>query len=66
MRKEYDFSKGVRGKFYRTGAKLNIPVYLEPRVRAWLTGLARKKGKEVNVLVNQLLKKEQELIESGN
>ena len=30
MKKEYDFSKGERGKFYRPGAKLNVPVYLEP------------------------------------
>jgi hypothetical protein len=27
MRKEYDFSKGERGKFFRPDAKLNIPVY---------------------------------------
>jgi hypothetical protein len=30
MKKEYDFSKGERGKFYRQSAQLNIPVYLEP------------------------------------
>ena len=33
MKKEYDFSKGERGKFYRPGAKLNLPVYLEPDLR---------------------------------
>jgi hypothetical protein len=33
MKKEYDFSKGERGKFYRAGAKLNLPVYLEPDLR---------------------------------
>ena len=31
MKKEYDFSTGVRGKFYRQGAKLNLPVYLRIR-----------------------------------
>ena len=30
--KEYDFSNGDRGKFYRPGVELNIPVYLEPGV----------------------------------
>jgi hypothetical protein len=30
VRKEYDFSKGERGKFYRDEARLNLPVYLEP------------------------------------
>ncbi|MBZ5564864.1 MAG: hypothetical protein LAP13_20890 [Acidobacteriia bacterium] len=32
MKKEYDFSSGERGKFYRPDAELNIPVYLEPDV----------------------------------
>jgi hypothetical protein len=32
MKKEYDFSKGARGKFYRPDAELNIPVYLEPDI----------------------------------
>ncbi len=27
MKKEYDFSKGERGKFYRPGGALNIPAY---------------------------------------
>jgi|GEM_PF-1648132 len=33
MKKEYDFSKRERGKFYRFGVKLNLPVYLEPDLR---------------------------------
>jgi hypothetical protein len=33
MKKEYDFSKGERGKFFRPGVKLNLPVYLEPDLR---------------------------------
>ena len=33
MKKEYDFSKGERGKFFRPGARLNLPVYLEPDLR---------------------------------
>ena len=32
MKKEYDFSKGERGKFYRPETELNIPIYLEPDV----------------------------------
>jgi hypothetical protein len=32
MKKEYDFSKGERGRFFRPDAELNIPVYLEPDV----------------------------------
>lgn len=33
MKKEYVFSKGERGKFFRPGVKLNLPVYLEPDLR---------------------------------
>jgi hypothetical protein len=29
MKDEYDFSKGVHGKFFRKDAVLKIPVYLE-------------------------------------
>ena len=32
MKKRYDFSKGERGKFYRPGVELSIPIYLEPDV----------------------------------
>jgi hypothetical protein len=35
MKKEYDFSKGERGKFYRPGIQLNLPVYLEPDLREY-------------------------------
>lgn len=27
MKDEYDFSKGVRGRFYHLDARLNMPVY---------------------------------------
>jgi uroporphyrinogen decarboxylase len=33
MKKEYDFSKGGRGKFYRPNAKFNVPVYLDNKVQ---------------------------------
>ena len=29
MKSEYDFSKGERGRFYRHGAKLNLPALAE-------------------------------------
>ena len=29
MKKEYDFSNGVRGKFYREGVSLILPIYLD-------------------------------------
>ena len=64
MKKEYNFSKAERGRFYRPNAKLNLPVYLEPQVQAWLDKIAGRRGEDVGKLVNRLLKKEIELAEA--
>lgn len=64
MKEEYDFSKGVRGKFYRPNAILNLPVYLDNEVRIYLQECARSKGVEVGQLVNEMLKQDIKLIES--
>ena len=58
MRDEYDFSKGERGKFYKSDIRLNLPVYLDDDVRRVLQRQAKAKGMEVNELVNDLLKHE--------
>lgn len=63
MRREYDFSKGVRGKFYHKVVELRLPIYLDARLQRRLERLARKKGKDVGGMVNQLLKKDVELLE---
>ncbi len=63
MKREYDFSKGVRGKFFRKNSELRLPIYLDAKVQAQLERLARKNGKEVGEIVNQLVQKEMELIE---
>jgi cytidylate kinase len=63
MRGEYDFSKAVRGKFYRKGAELRRPIYLDPKLQSKLERIARRKGKDVTEMVNQLLRKDIEFIE---
>lgn len=63
MKREYDFSKGVRGKFYRKGAQLRLPIYLDAKLQKQIEELAEKNGKNVNDLVNQLVQREVELIE---
>lgn len=63
MPAEIDFSKGTRGKFFHPGAKLNLPVYLDDQVQARLAALADAKGVDFSVLVNDLLRKDIELIE---
>ena len=63
MKREYDFSKAERGKFYRKGAELRLPIYLDTKLQTQLERIAQKKGKELNEVVNQLVKKEMELLE---
>jgi hypothetical protein len=63
MRREYDFSKAVRGKFYRKGAELRLPIYLDPKLRSKLERIARRKGKGVSEIVDQWLRKDVELFE---
>ena len=65
MKEEYDFSKGVRGKFYHPNAELRVPIYLEPEIAAFVNNMAQSKQVDVNQIVNMLLKKDKDLIEYG-
>ena len=65
MKDEYNFSKAERGRFYRKDAVLVPPVRLEPEVLAFLTARAQARGIRLNELVNELLKKDIELIEAA-
>ena len=56
MRKEYDFSKGERGKFYRPDMKLNIPIYLDEEVSAFVDKIASKKKIDRSSVVSELLR----------
>lgn len=64
MKDHYDFSKGVRGKFYKPGALFRLPVYLDENVESYLVAKADAKGVELSDLVNELLKREIEIIEA--
>ena len=64
MKREYDFSHAVRGKFYRKGAELRLPIYLDGTMRRRLERIAKKKGKPIGDLVNQLLKKNLSLLKT--
>ena len=63
MPAEIDFAKGSRGKFFKPGARLNLPVYLDAAVQDYLS--ARARGIDIAQLVNELLKKDIELIEAA-
>ena len=64
MKEQYDFSKGDRGKFYRPNSVFKIPVYLDEKVQNYLAANAERKGIDLSDLVNDLLKREIEIIES--
>ena len=63
MLDEYDFSKGERGKFYYADAKLNLPIYLEEEVLAFVEEIARKKDQNLSTVVNQLLRSDMQLVD---
>jgi len=65
IKQEHDFSAAERGKFHHPEMELAPPIHLEPGVLNWLTSRAQSKGTTLNELVNELLKKDIELIETA-
>ncbi len=64
MKKEYDFSKGERGKFYRPDAELHLPIYFEPDIMEALRKFSKKKGVDVSTIVNKWIKKDISIVET--
>ena len=58
MKKEYDFSKSERGKFYNPDAEHNLPIYLDPAMMEDLSKLSKQKGVDVTALLNEWIKKD--------
>lgn len=56
MKKEYSFSKGVRGKFYRSH-KIQKTIRLDEDVLKFYQKLARQNGIPYQTLINLTLKK---------
>lgn len=65
MKKEYDFSKAERGKFFRPGAELVPPIHLDPEVMNFLSDKAKSQGTTLSDLVNLLLKHDIELLKKA-
>ena len=62
MKDDYYFSNATRGRFYRENAVLVPPVHLEPEVLAYLQARAAARGTSLSQLVNELLRKDIELV----
>ncbi len=63
MKKEYDFSKGERGKFFNKDAKFNLPVYLSEETLSFVEDIAEKKKTDISTVVNELIKRDMKIIE---
>lgn len=61
MKAEYDFSKGERGKFFREDAVFEYPIYLDENIIQDYEILAKKSNKDLNILLNEILKNNLEL-----
>lgn len=61
MKKEYDFSKGERGKFYNKDAELHFPVYLDPKILLFVEAIAKKKKSNISKVVNDLIKNDMKI-----
>jgi len=62
MKKEYDFSKGVRGKFYRQKVRLNLPIYLDEDVAAFVRQFAKREKVDAQTAVNKILRGSKEIM----
>ena len=62
MKKEYDFTKADRGQFYRDGAKLRLPIYLDAKLQSQVEGIASRSGRDFQDVVNRIVDKEVRLI----
>lgn len=63
MKREYDFSKGIRGKFYRQGVRLLMPVYLDEDVAELVVRYAEQSQQDVQVVVNDILRRSKEVLQ---
>jgi hypothetical protein len=57
MKREYEFSKGVRGHFYRKRGELRLPIYLDAKLQGKLEPLAQKKGKDIGEVSINLIRR---------
>ncbi|WP_162887817.1 toxin-antitoxin system, antitoxin component [Leptospira mayottensis] len=62
MKKHYDFSKGKKGVFFIEDKKnIHLPIYLDTDIEEYFSKIASSKGKDLNSIINKVLKKEVEL-----
>jgi len=63
MKKEYDFSKGERGKFYLPNVELKTPVYLDSEEFSFVSKIAEEKNLDISTVVNKLIRTDMQISE---
>jgi hypothetical protein len=63
MKKEYDFSKGIRGKFFTANDEMELPIYLDKKIRKFYYTKALQLGESPSELINKILLKDIEIAE---
>jgi hypothetical protein len=61
MKKEYDFSKAIKGKFFVSENNIELPIYLDKNIRLFYSKIATTKKTNLNKMINSILKKEMEI-----
>ena len=62
MKKEYDFSKAERGRFYQENAEVRLPIYLGVQLQKQVESLALRTGRDMGEVVNHIVETEMRLI----
>jgi hypothetical protein len=61
---DYDFSKGIRGKFYRPDSRLRIPIYLDDDLVEFIEEFANRKQEDVQTVVNEILRHNKNMLQA--
>lgn len=64
MKKEYDFSKGERGKFYKPDLELYLPIYLDQGTMETLLKFSEERGVEVEAIVKDWINKDISIVKA--
>ena len=64
MKKEYDFSVGERGKFFKNDLTLNLPVYLDKDNLKYIEKVAKDNKSDLSTIVNKILKENIKLVQA--
>lgn len=61
MKKEYDFSTSIKGKFFIPKNEIELPIYLEQNIKEFYLRAAEIRNVPLTQMINTILKKEMEI-----